>query len=225
MTRIRGREKLLRQFMQYKESGRILDAVSLYKGRWHEVFGNDNPIYIEIGSGRGQFISTHAAQNPNLNYVGIELELVLLGKVGYKAELMGAGDNLKLSAANAVRLDEYFAPGEVARIYLNFSDPWPKAKHAKRRLTYTSFLHLYRTVLQPGGEVHFKTDNRDLFEFSLNMFAEDDWKMSKITFDLHNSEWAEGNIMTEYEQKFSEMGMPIYRLEALPLPKREGILS
>ncbi|MGZ4031831.1 MAG: tRNA (guanosine(46)-N7)-methyltransferase TrmB [Tumebacillaceae bacterium] len=217
---MRGREKLLKQYSMYREAGRILEEPSKYKGRWHEVFGNDNPIYIEIGTGRGRFISTHAKLNPGINYIGIELEHELLGRVGKKAEDLEVGDNLRLSAANASRLSDFFEPGEVARIYLNFSDPWPKTKHAKRRLTYIDFLTSYRTVLKPEGAVHFKTDNRELFEFSLNSLADDDWKMGKITFDLHNSEWVEGNVMTEYEEKFSSQGMPIYRVEALPLPKR-----
>jgi tRNA (guanine-N7-)-methyltransferase len=218
--RIRGREKLLRQYSAYREAGLILEEPSKYKGRWKEVFGNDNPIYIEIGTGRGRFISTHAKHNEGINYIGIELEHELLGRVGHKAEDLEVGSNLRLSAANATRLADFFEPGEVSRIYLNFSDPWPKKKHEKRRLTSTDFLTSYRAVLKPEGAVHFKTDNRELFEFSLNMFAADDWKMQKITFDLHNSEWVEGNVMTEYEEKFSSKGMPIYRVEALPLPKR-----
>jgi tRNA (guanine-N7-)-methyltransferase len=220
--RIRGRDKFLKQFGQYKEQGRIVEEPTSYKGRWREKFGNDHPIHIEIGTGRGQFIATNAVQNPDVNYIGIELEHLLLGRVGYKAEQRGVGGNLFLVAADAARLTDLFADGEVERIYLNFSDPWPKRRHHKRRLTYTDFLHLYRQVLDKDGDLHFKTDNRELFEFSLNMFAADDWKMAKITFDLHNSEWAEGNIMTEYEQKFSAQGMPIYRLEARPLPRREA---
>jgi tRNA (guanine-N7-)-methyltransferase len=219
--RIRGRDKLLKEYSAYKEAGRILEMPSQYKRRWHEVFGNDNPIHIEIGTGRGRFISTLAQQNPNINYVGIELEHELLGRVGAKAEELEVGRNLVLTPADAIRLADFFAPGEVGRVYLNFSDPWPKKRHHKRRLTYTDFLQLYRTVLKPDGAVHFKTDNNPLYEFSLNMFAQDDWKMSKITLDLHNSPGMEGNIMTEYEEKFSSRGMPIYRLEARPLPRRE----
>jgi tRNA (guanine-N7-)-methyltransferase len=218
--RIRGREKLQRQYDLYKEAGRILEMPSQYKGRWHELFGNDNPIHIEIGTGRGRFISTMAHQHPEINFVGIELEHELLGRVAKKAEELGVGKNLILTPANAIQLTDLFAPGEVSRIYLNFSDPWPKKRHHKRRLTYIEFLKLYRIVLKPDGELFQKTDNRELFEFSLNMFAEDDWKMSKITFDLHNSPWAEGNIMTEYEEKFSSQGMPIYRVEARPWPRR-----
>ncbi len=219
--RIRGREKFQKQYTHYKEQGRIVEMPSQYKGRWHEVFGNTNPIYIEIGTGRGRFISTHAANNPDINFVGIELEYFLLGRVGFKAEELNVGKNLVLTPADAARLSDIFAPGEVSRIYLNFSDPWPKKRHHKRRLTYIDFLQLYREVLKPDGELHFKTDNRPLFEFSLNMFAEDDWKMRHITFDLHNSVWEEGNVRTEYEEKFSNRGMTIHRLEARPLPRRE----
>src|SRR6185312_11645915 len=110
--RIRGREKLLRQYRAYREAGRILEEPSKYKGRWHEVFGNDNPIYIEIGTGRGRFISTHAKQNEQVNFVGIELEHELLGRVGRKAEDLEVGNNLRLSAANAIRLEDFFEPGE-----------------------------------------------------------------------------------------------------------------
>ncbi|PWK13438.1 tRNA (guanosine(46)-N7)-methyltransferase TrmB [Tumebacillus permanentifrigoris] len=219
--RIRGRDKFLRQYNTYIEEGRIIPEAPKYKGRWRELFGNDNPIYIEIGTGRGQFISQHAVQNPEINYIGIELEYLLLGRVGHKAEVAGAGKNLIVTPADASRLTDFFEVGEVQRIYLNFSDPWPKNRHTPRRLTHSNFLKSYREVLDAHGEVHFKTDNRPLFEFSLNSFAEDDWKLSKITLDLHNSEWAEGNIMTEYEQKFSEQGVPINRLEARALPKRD----
>ncbi|TCP58228.1 tRNA (guanine-N(7)-)-methyltransferase [Tumebacillus sp. BK434] len=218
--RIRGRDKLIQQYQMHKEAGRIVEMASNHKGKWRELFGNDNPLYIEIGTGRGRFISTLAAQNPDINYVGIELEHELLGKVGKKAEELEVGKNLLLTPADAARLVEFFEPGEVNRIYLNFSDPWPKSRHAKRRLTYRDFLQSYRTVLRADGAVHFKTDNRDLYEFSLNEFAEDDWKLSAITLDLHNSPWMEGNVMTEYEEKFSSQGMPIYRLEARPYPKR-----
>ncbi|MFD2169707.1 tRNA (guanosine(46)-N7)-methyltransferase TrmB [Tumebacillus lipolyticus] len=219
--RIRGREKLIKQYQMHKAAGRILELPSKHKGRWHELFGNDNPIYIEIGTGRGRFISTLAHQHPDINFVGIELEHELLGRVGRKAAELEVGNNLILTPADASRLIDFFDAGEVHRIYLNFSDPWPKTRHAKRRLTYRSFLQSYRSVLRADGAVHFKTDNRDLFEFSLNELADDDWKLSAITLDLHNSRWMEGNIMTEYEEKFSSRGMPIYRVEARPYPKRE----
>jgi len=222
IVRIRGRDKFQRQFEEYRVKGRILVDPTQYKGKWHQLFGNLNPIHIEIGTGRGRFITTHAAQNPDINYIGIEIEHILLGRVGAKAEEMEVGNNLRLIAADAMRLLDLFDAGEVNRIYLNFSDPWPKNRHTPRRLTHTNFLELYRVVLGRDGDLHFKTDNRPLYEFSLNMFADNDWKMSKITLDLHNSDWNEGNIMTEYEEKFSGLGFQINRLEARPLPKREG---
>ncbi|HEU4964114.1 MAG TPA: tRNA (guanosine(46)-N7)-methyltransferase TrmB [Bacilli bacterium] len=219
--RIRGRDKLLRRYAQYKESGRIKEQPGKFKGKWREMFGNDNPLHIEIGTGRGRFISTLALQNPDINYVGIEIEHELLGTVGYNAEELGTGDNLVLTPVDATRLTDFFEDGEVDRIYLNFSDPWPKKRHHKRRLTYADFLEMYRRVLKPEGELFQKTDNRELFEFSLNSFVDNDWKLRHITLDLHNSPWAEGNIMTEYEEKFSGQGYLIHRLEALPWPKRE----
>lgn len=219
--RIRGREKYQLRYSKYKEAGRIKEEPSRYKGKWRELFGNDNPLHIEIGTGRGRFITTLAMQNPDINYVGIEVEHELLGMVGHKAEEIGAGDNLVLTPADASRLTEFFEEGEVDRIYLNFSDPWPKKRHHKRRLTYVDFLESYRRVLKPEGELHQKTDNRELFEFSLNQFVDNDWKLRHITLDLHNSPWNEGNIMTEYEEKFSNKGFLIHRLEALPWPKRE----
>ena len=182
------------------------------RGRWSELFGNDHPIHIEIGCGKGGFIAGMAAKNPGINYVAIEkiTDVLVIAAEKVKAEEL---ENVRVFAGNAELLTDIFSPGEAARIYLNFSDPWPKSKHDKRRLTYKSFLELYKNVLAPGGEIHFKTDNRGLFEFSLNSFCENDFRLKNITLDLHNSKF-EGNIMTEYEKRFSDMGQPIYRLEA-----------
>ena len=182
------------------------------RGRWREVFENDNPIHIEIGSGKGQFISQMARLNPEINFIAVDVipDVILMG-----LELTKDGDypNLRFIIADAARLEEYFAPEEVERIYLNFSDPWKKKKQAKRRLTHVNFLNIYNKVLKKGGYIWFKTDNRALFEFSLNSFCENGFKLSNISLDLHNSGFS-GNVMTEYEQKFSQQGMPIYRLEA-----------
>lgn len=181
------------------------------KGRWAEYFGNENPIYVEIGCGKGGFITKNAVHDSNANFIGIERQSSVIAVAARKA---GYGlPNLALICENASRLAEIFEVGEIQRLYINFCDPWPKKRCAKRRLTYRGFLQSYRNIFGESGEIFFKTDNRDLFEFSLNEFCADDWKLSQITLDLHNSDFV-GNIMTEYEEKFSKKGMPIYRLEA-----------
>ncbi|WP_299089226.1 tRNA (guanosine(46)-N7)-methyltransferase TrmB [uncultured Metabacillus sp.] len=183
-----------------------------YKGKWHEVFGNDHPIHIEVGTGKGQFLAGMSVQNPGINYIGIELfDSVIV------AALQKIVDqklpNMKLLNVNAQNLTDYFDDNEIERVYLNFSDPWPKSRHSKRRLTYKSFLEIYEKILVKGGEIHFKTDNQGLFEFSLISFSEYGMQLKFVSLDLHNSDF-EGNIMTEYEEKFSEKGQRIYRVEA-----------
>lgn len=181
------------------------------KGHWHEVFGNGNPIHIEIGMGKGQFLMTLASQNPDINYVGIERVPTVLYKALKKQEELKL-PNLKLMAFNADEINAVFEKDEVERIYLNFSDPWPKDRHALRRLTSPRFLKLYDEFLAKDGFIEFKTDNRSLFDYSLEAAVEAGWKTRDITYDLHNSEYAEGNIMTEYEVRFSSMGVPINKV-------------
>ena len=184
------------------------------KGRWHEVFGNDNPIHIEIGMGKGQFIMELARRNPDINYIGIEKYSSVLLRALEKRELEEDIHNLYFIRMDAEYIEKVFDTNEVSRIYLNFSDPWPKDRHAKRRLTSTHFFGFYDKILIPDGQVIFKTDNRDLFDFSLEQVPLAGWKLLNYTYDLHNSEYNEGNIMTEYETKFSAMGTPINRLVA-----------
>ncbi len=181
------------------------------KGKWKEYFKNDNPIYVEIGCGKGGFITENARRYKDVNFVGIERQTTVAGIAARKIE--EDAENIAIICGNAEKLSDIFEVGELSRIYLNFSDPWPKKRWAKRRLTHKNFLESYKDVFGDKGEVFFKTDNRGLFEFSLNEFCADDWKLSNISLDLHNSDY-EGNIMTEYEEKFSSKGMPIYRLEA-----------
>ena len=184
-----------------------------WKGHWSQLFGNDHPLHVEIGMGKGRFIMQLAAQNPDINYIGIEkYSSVLLRALEKRNELELA--NLYLLRFDAEYLNEIFDKNELSRIYLNFSDPWPKDRHAKRRLTSKEFLSRYDQCLKMEGEVIFKTDNRELFEFSLEQAALAAWKLRNVTYDLHHSEYAEGNIMTEYEERFSSMGNPIHRLEA-----------
>ncbi len=178
------------------------------KGCWKELFGNDNPIHIEIGMGKGRFLMGLAAQNPDINYVGIERVATVLYKALKKQEDLKLS-NLRLMAFNADEINEVFEKDEVEKIYLNFSDPWPKDRHALRRLTSPRFLKLYDEFLKKDGFIEFKTDNRSLFDYSLEAASEAGWKTRNVTYDLHNSEYAEGNIMTEYEVRFSSIGVPI----------------
>jgi tRNA (guanine-N7-)-methyltransferase len=184
------------------------------KGKWHEFFGNNNPIHIEIGMGKGQFITELARRNPDINYIGIEKYSSVLVRAIEKREQETNMTNLFFIRMDAEYITNVFDANEVDRIYLNFSDPWPKDRHAKRRLTSTHFLGLYDNILVPDGRVIFKTDNRPLFDFSLEQVPEAGWILENYTYDLHHSEYNEGNIMTEYEAKFSAMGTPINRLVA-----------
>ncbi len=181
------------------------------KGKWKEYFGNDNPIHIEIGMGKGKFLIQLAKENPDINYIGIEkYSSVLIRAVDKRKEL--EIKNLWLIRFDAEYINDIFDKNEVSRIYLNFSDPWPKDRHAKRRLTSKEFLARYDKFLAADGEVIFKTDNNELFAFSLEQVEIAGWKLRNYTHDLHHSEYAEGNVMTEYEEKFSSMGNTINRL-------------
>ncbi|HGN4674086.1 TPA: tRNA (guanosine(46)-N7)-methyltransferase TrmB [Streptococcus pyogenes] len=182
------------------------------KGRWHDVFGNDRPIHIEVGSGKGGFITGMALKNPDINYIGIDIQLSVLS---YALDRVLASEvpNVKLLRVDGSSLTNYFEDGEVDMMYLNFSDPWPKTKHEKRRLTYKDFLDTYKRILPEHGEIHFKTDNRGLFEYSLASFSQYGMTLRQIWLDLHASNY-EGNVMTEYEEKFSNKGQVIYRVEA-----------
>lgn len=181
------------------------------KGCWEELFGNDNPIHIEIGMGKGRFLMELALQNPEINYVGIERVATVLYKALKKQEELKL-PNLRLMAFNADEINEVFEKDEVDRIYLNFSDPWPKDRHALRRLTSPKFLSLYDKFLKKDGFIEFKTDNRGLFDYSLEAAIAAGWKTRDVTYDLHNSEYSKGNIMTEYEERFSSMGVPINKV-------------
>lgn len=185
------------------------------KGKWKELFGNDNPVYIEIGMGKGRFIMDMARLNPDINFVGIEKFSSVLVRAIEKQEIEKL-PNLFFIRMEAEYIEEVFDRGEVDYIFLNFSDPWPKDRHAKRRLTSVQFLKRYENILAEDGGVTFKTDNRPLFDFSLEQVEEAGWILDNHTFDLHNSCYAEGNVMTEYEQRFSEMGNPICRMVCRP---------
>ena len=183
-----------------------------FAGAWTETFGRTAPLHVEIGVGKGDFLTELAARNPNVNYVGLEAQQGVLYFAARKAAAREL-PNVRLLVFDAAHLTELFASGEVDRIYLNFSDPWPKARHAKRRLTSEVFLARYAAVLKEGGAIHFKTDNAGLFAYSLETMEREGWLLSHVTHDLHALAEPD-NIMTEYERKFSARGAKIGRLVA-----------
>lgn len=203
----KGAEDYLENHPQY-----VILSPEDAKGKWHEVFGNDNPIHIEVGSGKGAFITGMALQHPEINYIGIDIQLSVLSYALDKV-LESQVPNVRLLRVDGSSLTNYFDDGEVDLMYLNFSDPWPKTRHEKRRLTYKTFLETYEQILPEHGEIHFKTDNRGLFEYSLASFSQYGMVLKQVWLDLHASDY-EGNVMTEYEQKFSSRGQVIYRVEA-----------
>ncbi|RFU69736.1 tRNA (guanosine(46)-N7)-methyltransferase TrmB [Bacillus sp. V59.32b] len=200
-------EERLKEYPNY-----VIQQPDSHKGKWKEVFANDHPLYIEVGTGKGRFITEMAKAHPDVNFIGIELaKNVIVSALDrlIEAEL----PNLKLMNVNANDLRDFFGKGDVSRVYLNFSDPWPKKRHEKRRLTYETFLQVYEDILPENGEIHFKTDNQGLFESSLMSISRYGMLLTYVSLDLHHSD-LEGNIMTEYEERFSQKGNRIYRLEA-----------
>ena len=180
-------------------------------GTWKDIFGNDNPIHIEIGMGKGRFIYNMAGLHPDINYVGIEKYSSVLLRAIQKMDAAPL-PNLKFIRMDAEDIDKVFANAEADRIYLNFSDPWPKDRHAKRRLMSRQFLARYDKILKKDGRLEFKTDNRDLFDFAVEELEPAGWRAEVVTYDLHADEkLMEGNVMTEYEEKFSSKGNPIYK--------------
>lgn len=188
------------------------------KGQWNQVFGNQHPIHLEIGTGKGQFLIGMAKANPEVNFIGIEFQPSIIVEALDKL-LETPLENLRLLNANAADLPNFFSEGEVAVIYLNFSDPWPKNRHEKRRLTYSSFLDHYKKVLGEEGRIELKTDNQGLFEYSLERFSASGFILKEVSLDLHAISDLK-NVKTEYEEKFSKKGHRIYRCEAW-LPKSD----
>ncbi len=204
-----------REFIENCEYA-IKDPESHY-GNWRELFGKDlaSKLHIEIGMGKGKFIRELAAANPDISYIGIEkFSSVLIRALEKRPEL--ESDNLYFLRFDAENITSIFSDGEINRIYLNFSDPWPKDRHAKRRLTSVQFLERYKSILSKNGEIMFKTDNRTLFDFSLEQARISKWHIQEFTYDLHNSQMNENNIMTEYEERFSAMGIPICKMIIKP---------
>ena len=207
--RIRGLKWTEREF---SESGIIIKTPGEYKGRWNGLFGRNGDIFLEIGCGKGSFICESAAENPDINYIGVEKIWKILSVASKKARDAELS-NVLLMNIDAGNLNEIFAPGEISRIYLNFSDPWiKKSKRIKRRLTHGNFLEIYKNILRPSGSVYFKTDNEDFFDFSAAEFEKHGWTLEFSTRDLYKSRTK--GIMTEYEKRFVSMGLPIFMLKA-----------
>ena len=195
------------------ESKFVVQKPETQRANWHNIFGNNYPIHIEIGMGKGRFIMDMAKAHPDVNYIGIEkYSSVLLRAIQKMEQEPQILSNVRFIRMDAETIEEVFGEEEVDRIYLNFSDPWPKDRHAKRRLPSREFLARYNNILKKDGQLEFKTDNKDLFMFAEEELEPAGWRAEKITYDLHHyKEMMQGNIMTEYEEKFSSMGNPIYK--------------
>jgi tRNA (guanine-N7-)-methyltransferase len=191
----------------------VINHPPKWQDKWREFFANDHPIHVELGTGKGKFITTLAKLFNDINFIGVEKVPDILYTAVQKGSTLEVS-NLAFLMFDVFQLSEVFGPGEVDRFYLNFSDPWPKKRHAKRRLTNPLLLDSYRKILKPGGEIHLKTDNEQFFEYSLNQFALQGWQLQNICLDLAKR-GPEFNIATEYEEKFRSQGLKIYRLEAI----------
>ncbi|HPU44988.1 MAG TPA: tRNA (guanosine(46)-N7)-methyltransferase TrmB [Thermoclostridium sp.] len=201
-------------------AGEILPSFSnyvtepeLFKERWSSYFGNYHEIHLEIGAGKGEFIITLARNNPGINYIAVERCNTIALKMLRKIPETGLR-NLAVTSVDAENLEEFLREGEIGRLYLNFSDPWPKKKHAKRRLTSPKYLGIYERILKDGATIELKTDNRGFFDYSLEQFADSAFEIVACTYDLYNSDLLEGNIPTEYEMRFHGLGVPINKLIA-----------
>lgn len=191
----------------------VLENHERFKGAWRDSFEEPTkPLYMELGTGKGRFIAGMCEAYPVANFVGFEVQIGVLYYAAQKLHDQGA-KNGKVSLFDIANIEDVVAPGEVDRFYINFCDPWPKAKHAKRRLTYHTFLDRYARLLKDDGEIHFKTDNEGLFLFSLEEFKNSGWTLKNVSYDLHSTDIP--NVRTEYEEKFSAKGQPIFRLEAV----------
>ncbi|MFA9397106.1 MAG: tRNA (guanosine(46)-N7)-methyltransferase TrmB [Clostridiaceae bacterium] len=183
-----------------------------YKGKWNDEFKNNNEIQLELGCGRGKFIIEKAIENPNINYIAIDIKDEVLIYVTKKVEEQELS-NIRVVPLNIMQIDGVFDKDEIKKIYINFCNPWPKASHNKRRLTHSKFLKMYKNFIINGSEIWFKTDDKDLFEDSLVYFKEEGFNLDFVTYDLHNTDFKD-NIETEYEAKFSALGMKINFLKA-----------
>lgn len=209
LRNVKGAEKAI------EDSNFVIHSPQNFRGRWNTFFENNHPIHIEIGMGKGKFIHTLAELHPQINYIGIEMYSSVLYRALEKRQEKELS-NLYFIRMDAKNLLDVFDENEIDRIYLNFSDPWPKERHAKRRLTSPRFLSSYDIILNSDGVICFKTDNRRLFDYSVETIEESEiWRLKDVTYDLHHSSYAADNVMTEYEEKFYSKGMPIHRLVAV----------
>lgn len=192
----------------------MITEADKYKGRWESRFAKSQPLHLEVGMGKGQFIIGMAKAHPEVNFIGLEIQRTVAAIALKKALAQDPLPNLQLICGDGSDLDNFFAPHEIDRLYLNFSDPWPKKRHAKRRLTYKTFLSNYQDILKAQGAIELKTDNMGFFEFSLESMNNYGMKFDGVWLDLHHSEENQHNIETEYEQKFAAKGQPIYKLTA-----------
>lgn len=195
-----------------KHEDKVLFKPQSNRGKWKDFFGNNNPIYLELGMGRGQFISINAQNNPNINYIGMEKKNEVVLKAFKKIKNKEL-NNIILIPININYILDVFGQSEIDKLYINFCDPWPKDRHAKRRLTHRLFLNMYKNLLNENGTIEFKTDNLELFDYSLLEFKEADYSLSHVTYDLASLN-DPNNVETEYEQKFMSMGTKICRLKA-----------
>lgn len=205
--KVKGADEKLMSFTDYVIKGEEID----FNGKWNEKFENNNPIHVEFGSGRGKFITTLAKENPQINFIAMEIKEEVLVK-GVEKAFENDLDNVLFVWGDVNKIEEYFDKEELSRVYVNFCDPWPKSRWAKRRLTHRNFLEKYKSLLKEDGQICFKTDNEKLFEFSLNEFSEANLKLKNITLNLVESNFEE-NVTTEYEEKFMSQGMKIFRVE------------
>ena len=201
LRKVKNVEEKIKEF-----DGLIISEPEKHKGNWNKLFGNDNPIHLEIGMGKGKFIIEKAKREPNVNFIGCELVQSIIYKA---AKSVKDVPNLLMVNYDALKLGEVFDKGEIGKIYLNFSDPWPKSRHEKRRLTSDSFLNVYREIKASDGVIEFKTDNRGLFEYSVMSLNNNGFEFLDISFDLHN-DGRENIVTTEYEDRFSAKGNVIY---------------
>lgn len=211
LRHIKGCEDFIRDAAECITEDRAIEL----RGEIQGIFPKKAPLQIEIGMGKGQFIRNMALKYPDINFLGIErYESVLMKAIQRKRLLESEGkiNNLRFLCADARKLNEIFISGEVDKIFLNFSDPWPKERHANRRLTSPEFLDIYDIILKPEGVLEFKTDNVGLFEYSLEVIKDSRWELLYSSFDFHRDEESVGNVMTEYEEKFSKMGNKICKM-------------
>lgn len=204
-------KKWARPLLDSLENLSILDG-TIYKGKWNELFGNNNPIYLEIGMGKGDFICGLASKNPNVNFIGIERAETVAAIALKKIDSLNL-TNVKIMNVDAINLENIFEKEEISQLYLNFSDPWPKKRTTKKRLTYVTFLNIYMNILKSKGKIIFKTDNRGLFDYSVESFQENNWKLENVDYNYPLTD-TNIDVPTEYERRFRELGNPIHRLEA-----------